>query len=128
MDSLDFLFSLERLGMKFGLDNMRILCETLGNPQQRFQSVIVAGTNGKGSVTAMLATALHAAGHRTARYTSPHLERLEERFVIDEREVQSNQLRRVADDMRSAIERLTGQGRLQGPPTFFECTTAIAFE
>jgi dihydrofolate synthase/folylpolyglutamate synthase len=128
MDSLDFLFSLERLGMKFGLDNMRILCEALGNPQQRFQSVIVAGTNGKGSVTAMLATALHAAGHRTARYTSPHLERLEERFVIDEREVQSNQLRRVADDVRSAIERLTGQGRLQGPPTFFECTTAIAFE
>jgi len=128
MDSLDFLFSLERLGMKFGLENMRTLCGALGNPQQQFQSVIVAGTNGKGSVTAMLATALHAAGHRSARYTSPHLERVEERFVIAEREVETTDLRLVADDVRSAIERLIQDGRLQAPPTFFECATAMAFE
>ena len=128
MDSLDFLFSLERLGMKFGLENIRTLCRALGDPQQSFQSVIVAGTNGKGSVTAMLATALHAAGHRSSRYTSPHLERLEERFVIAEREVDSSELRQAADSVRSAIERLVGDGSLEGLPTFFECATAIAFE
>ena len=128
MNSLDFLFSLERLGMKFGLENIRTLCRALGDPQQRFQSVIVAGTNGKGSATAMLATALQAAGHRSARYTSPHLERVEERFVIAEREVESTELRQAADGVRSAIERLVDDGSLEGLPTFFECATAIAFE
>ena len=86
-DPLDFLFGLERLGMKFGLGNMRALCAALDHPEQRFASVIVGGTNGKGSVTAMTSAALHAAGHRVGRYTSPHLERLEERFVLSEREV-----------------------------------------
>ena len=82
-DPIDWLLSLERLGMKFGLENMTRLVAALGNPEQSFLSVHVAGTNGKGSVTAMLETALHRAGHRSARYTSPHLERLEERFVIE---------------------------------------------
>ena len=82
MDPLDFLFSLERLGMKFGLENMRALCAALDHPERAFASVHVGGTNGKGSVTAMTPTALHAAGYRVGRYTSPHLERLEERFVI----------------------------------------------
>src|SRR5262245_6194063 len=104
--------------MKFGLETIRTLCRALGDPQQRFQSVIVAGTNGKGSVTAMLATALQAAGHRSARYTSPHLERVEERFVIAEREVDSTELRQAADGVRSAIERLVDDGSLEGLPTF----------
>src|SRR5262249_9331581 len=115
MDSLEFLFSLERLGMKFGLENMQVLCEALGHPQQHFNSVIIAGTNGKGSVTAMLATALHAAGHRSARYTSPHLERIEERFVVEDRQVDTAELRRVADDVRATIERLIGEKALAGP-------------
>src|ERR1700754_1186824 len=84
--SLTFLYSLERLGMKFGLENMRTITAALGHPERSFRSVIIAGTNGKGSVSAMTSAALHAAGHRTGRYTSPHLERLEERYVIAERE------------------------------------------
>ena len=71
MDPLAFLFSLERLGMKFGLDNITALCAALDNPERAFQSVIVGGTNGKGSVTAMTSAALHAAGHRV-RATPPH--------------------------------------------------------
>ena len=90
--------------------------------------MIVAGTNGKGSVTAMVATALGAAGHRTARYTSPHLERLEERFVIDGREAGTADLWTAAARVRDAAVRLQGDGVLAGPPTFFECATAIAFE
>jgi dihydrofolate synthase/folylpolyglutamate synthase len=128
MDPLAFLFSLERLGMKFGLENMRALCDGLGNPERAFRSVIVGGTNGKGSVTAMTSAALHAAGHRSARYTSPHLERLEERFVIGEREVGTGELSTAAATVQTVVGRLIAEGVLSGPPTFFECATAIAFE
>ena len=128
MDPLGFLFSLERLGIKFGLENMRVLCAALGHPERAFPSVIVAGTNGKGSVTAMVSTALHAAGHRVGRYTSPHLQRLEERFVIDEQEVGTGELGEAAAAVQETVEQLVLDGRLDAPPTFFECATAIAFE
>ncbi len=114
--------------MKFGLENMKTICAALGYPERRFRSVIIAGTNGKGSVTAMTATALHAAGHRTARYTSPHLEQLEERFVIDEHEVTRADLEDAAQYVRETVERLVERTALETLPTFFECTTAIAFE
>jgi len=127
-DPLDFLFGLERLGMKFGLENMRALCSALDHPEQRFAPIIIGGTNGKGSVTAMTSAALHAGGHRVGRYTSPHLERLEERFVIAEREVATAALRDAAGTVQQTVERLVGGGVLAGPPTFFECATAIAFE
>ena len=127
-DPLDFLFSLERLGMKFGLENMRALCAALDHPEQRFASIIIGGTNGKGSVTAMTSAALHAAGHRVGRYISPHLQRLEERFVIAEQEVATTDLRNAAGTIRDAVDRLIENGTLSAPPTFFECATAIAFE
>lgn len=114
--------------MKFGLENMRKLCEALGHPERRFRSVIVAGTNGKGSVTAMVDAALLAAGHRSARYTSPHLARLEERFVIGGREVSREALGRAVIRVQEAVSGLERDGRLDGSPTFFECTTATAFE
>jgi dihydrofolate synthase/folylpolyglutamate synthase len=125
---IDFLFALERFGMKFGLANMATLCRALGHPEAAFPSIIVAGTNGKGSVTAMVDTALRAAGHRSARYTSPHLQRIEERFVIDGREVSSDALEAVASRVRDVVERLVAAGDLEALPTFFECATAIAFE
>jgi dihydrofolate synthase / folylpolyglutamate synthase len=128
MDPLAFLFSLERLGMKFGLENMTALCAALGNPERAFPSVIVGGTNGKGSVTAIASAALDAAGHRVGRYTSPHLERLEERFVISEREIETSELRAAAAAVQQTVGRLVQDGTLAGPPTFFECATAIAFE
>jgi dihydrofolate synthase/folylpolyglutamate synthase len=128
MDPLDFLFSLERLGMKFGLDNIAALCGALGHPERTFRAIVIAGTNGKGSVTVMVETALRAAGYRTARYTSPHLTRLEERFVIDGLEVATDALRSAVDAVRVAIDSLAARGTLDGPPTFFECATAAAFE
>jgi dihydrofolate synthase/folylpolyglutamate synthase len=128
MDSLEFLFNLERLGMKFGLENMQVLCAALDHPERAFRSVLIAGTNGKGSVTVMTTTALDEAGYRAARYTSPHLERVEERFVIAGREVTTGELRQAAATIQGTVETLLGNGTLQGPPTFFECATAIAFE
>jgi dihydrofolate synthase/folylpolyglutamate synthase len=127
-DPLAFLFSLERLGMKFGLENMQKLCAELGHPERRFRSVVVAGTNGKGSVTAMVETALHLAGYRSARYTSPHLERVEERFLIGQREVDTPTLAGAASRVQQAVERMLHDRILDTPPTFFECATAIAFE
>ena len=104
--------------MKFGLETIRQLCLALGHPQQAFHSVLIAGTNGKGSVTAIVERGLRAAGHRTARYTSPHLVRLEERFVIGGQEVDTGRLRAAARRVRSAVT---------SPPTFFEFATAAAF-
>src|SRR3954469_25704393 len=126
-DPLDFLFSLERLGMKFGLETIAALCAALEHPQRAFQSVVIAGTNGKGSVTVMVETALRAAGHRTARYTSPHLVRIEERFVIDGREVTPAALEGAAVAVQRAAEALVASAELAAMPTFFECTTAAAF-
>jgi len=127
MDPIDFLFSLERLGMKFGLENINALCDALGRPERSFRSVHVAGTNGKGSVTAMLDTALRAAGLRAARYTSPHLVRLEERFVVDGREIDTATLRHALGAVQRGVEALLKSGTLTALPTFFECATAAAF-
>jgi dihydrofolate synthase/folylpolyglutamate synthase len=124
VDAIDYLFSLEALGIKLGLANITALCAALGHPERSFQSLIVAGTNGKGSVTAMAAAALHAAGHRTGRYTSPHLSRLEERFVIGATPIDTRSLREAAGAVRSAATRLGSDVS----PTFFEATTAVAFE
>ena len=114
--------------MKFGLENISRLCAALDHPERAFASIIVAGTNGKGSVTAMVHRGLRAAGHRAARYTSPHLERLEERFVVDDNEVDTDALRGALGRVREAIERLQQSGALEAPPTFFECATAAAFD
>ena len=127
-DSFDFLYGLERLGMKFGLANIAALSDELGHPERTFKSLVVAGTNGKGSVTVMAETALRAAGLRTARYTSPHLVRLEERFVIDGREVDTADLRDALGSVQTAVDSLIQRGVLEALPTFFEVATAAAFE
>jgi dihydrofolate synthase/folylpolyglutamate synthase len=125
---IDYLFGLELFGMKLGLENMQHLVEALGHPERRYTTVHVAGTNGKGSVTAMVDAALNAAGHRCARYTSPHLIELNERFVIAGAPVDTGLLEAVARDVRDTIATLLAQSVLRAPPTFFEATTAVAFE
>jgi dihydrofolate synthase/folylpolyglutamate synthase len=100
----------------------------LDHPERAFQSVHVAGTNGKGSVTAMVDAALRAAGHRTARYTSPHLIDVSERFVIDGRAVDRAAVIAAVADVRDVVESLRAERALDVQPTFFEVTTAVAFE
>jgi dihydrofolate synthase / folylpolyglutamate synthase len=128
VEPLAWLFSLERLGMKFGLENMSALMVALGEPHRRFPVVLVAGTNGKGSVTAMVDTALRAGGFKSARYTSPHLVRLEERFVINGDEVATPALEAAVTRVRHAVDALIARGELSRPATFFECATAAAFD
>jgi dihydrofolate synthase/folylpolyglutamate synthase len=116
------LFSLEQIGIKLGLDQIRALVAALDRPDRSFTSIIVAGTNGKGSVTAMIERGLRAAGIRTGRFTSPHLVRLEERFAIDGVPIADTQLDALAGRVLAAA------GALPAPPSFFEATTAIALE
>jgi dihydrofolate synthase / folylpolyglutamate synthase len=128
MHSLQYLLTLETFGIKFGLENIRKLSAALGDPQTTYASVLIAGTNGKGSVTAMVDCGLRAAGLKVGRYTSPHLIRLEERFAIDGQPVDTATLSGVIEQTRELVEALLANGALNAPPTFFEVTTAIAFE
>jgi dihydrofolate synthase / folylpolyglutamate synthase len=128
MHPLEYLFGLEFHGHKLGLDNIRVITDALGRPQDAYPSVVVAGTNGKGSVCAMVSAALAAAGYRTGCYTSPHLVRVEERFAIDGLPVPEAELEDVVEHLRVLTGRLLGEGRLQATPTFFEVATAAAFE
>jgi len=128
VNPLEYLFGLEQIGIKFGLENISTLVARLGHPERTFTSVHIAGTNGKGSVTAMVDAALRAAGHRSARYTSPHLVDLAERFVIDGRPVAEDALVAEVAHVRETIDRLRAEGALAVQPTFFEVTTAVAFE
>ena len=127
-DPLTWLFALEQFGIKFGLENISAIVERLGHPERAFRSIHIAGTNGKGSVTAMVDAALRAAGHRSARYTSPHLIDLSERFVVDGRPADTDALAAAINDVRATIDDLRASGRLDVQPTFFEVTTAVAFE
>ena len=112
---------------KFDLQNITVLCEHLGQPQRQFQSVHVAGTNGKGSTSAMLDSILRAAGVRTGLYTSPHLERINERIRLDGKEISDEDFAAAFTRVRTAIEELLASAKLAAHPTFFECVTAIAF-
>ena len=124
----DRLFALEQFGIKLGLDNITRLLDALGHPERAWPSVHVAGTNGKGSVTAMVERGLRAAGHRTGRYTSPHLSHIEERIAIDGTAVTADVFDAMADDALRVVDRLRHDGVLEASPTFFEVTTAMAFE
>jgi dihydrofolate synthase / folylpolyglutamate synthase len=122
------LFALEQFGIKLGLANITRLCEALGHPERSFSSLHIAGTNGKGSVTAMTHGALVAAGIRAGRYTSPHLARLNERFVVGDAPVSDADLEAAATTVLDLADDLVRTGALAAPPTFFEATTATAFE
>jgi dihydrofolate synthase/folylpolyglutamate synthase len=122
------LFALEQFGIKLGLDNIRAILAALGNPERAYRSIHVGGTNGKGSVVAMAERALRAAGLKTGRYTSPHLDRVEERVAIDGEPVDRATFEAVTAYVLDAVDHATATRSLQVPPTFFEVSTAIAFE
>src|SRR5271155_78715 len=115
------------LVQKFGLENIRTLSAELGNPHLAVPCVHVAGTNGKGSTAAMIESILRAAGLRTGLYTSPHLERINERIRIDGEEISDAAFAAAWTRVQAAIESLLASGKLASHPTFFECVTAIAF-
>jgi dihydrofolate synthase / folylpolyglutamate synthase len=128
MNDRDWLARLEFFGIKLGLDAIAAILDELGRPHQAYPVIQIAGTNGKGSVAAMVSHALTIAGHRTGRYTSPHLVALEERFAVDGRAIAADALDTALRRVRIAVERLREHGTLEAEPTYFEVTTAAAFE
>jgi dihydrofolate synthase/folylpolyglutamate synthase len=112
---------------KFGLENITILTAELGNPHCAVPCVHIAGTNGKGSTAAMLESILRAAGLRTGLYTSPHLERINERIRINGEDISDESFAAAWTRVRASIESLVAAGKLVAHPTYFECLTAMAF-
>lgn len=117
--ALERLFSLQTFGIKLGLGPITALLDAFGNPHRNFTAVHVAGTNGKGSVSSMIASALQAAGLRVGLYTSPHLRHFSERIRVDGQAMDTDRLAVYAAEMLPVIEKLEG--------TFFEGTTAMGF-
>ena len=128
-EATKYLYGLgnETLVMKLGLESVRALARALDDPQRRFPAVHIAGTNGKGSTAAMIASVLRAAGLSAGLYTSPHLVTITERIRIGGDEIAPDEFARLATDVRAAGEGLVAENALPAPPTFFEQATMIAY-
>lgn len=122
----DYLYSLKAGGMKFGIDRMQRLAAALGHPERRQPVIHVAGTNGKGSVSAMIESILRNAGHRTGLYTSPHLVKLGERVQVDRRQLTEEQIVAYARELCPVAAR-AAKDAADEHATFFEFMTAMAF-
>ncbi len=114
--------------IKFDLDHMRRLLAVLGNPERRFPSVLIAGTNGKGSTSATLFSILRAGGYRTGLFTSPHLVSIKERIRIDGETISDPEFAEIHHRVEVAARQLEATGGLPRHPSFFEMVTAMAFE
>ena len=112
---------------KFDLAHMRVLLKAMKHPERVFPSVLIAGTNGKGSTAATLASILRASGLKTGLYTSPHLVRINERIRVNGKEISDRDFARLHGDVDRVAERLIAQEQLPWHPSFFEMMTAIAF-
>jgi dihydrofolate synthase/folylpolyglutamate synthase len=113
---------------KFDLAHMRVLLEALSHPERLFPSVLIAGTNGKGSTAATLASILVASGLKTGLYTSPHLIRINERIRVNGKEIGDDDFARLHSRVDTTAKQLVERGELPWHPSFFEMMTAIAFE
>ncbi len=112
---------------KFSLDEVGTLLATLGNPQNRFRSLLIAGTNGKGSTASTLASILNASGLRSGLYTSPHLVRPNERIRVRGVDIPDDDFARHFFRVIETGNQLVADGRLHQQPSFFETLTAMAF-
>lgn len=118
--AIEYLYGLQKHGIKLGLETMRTLLGRLGNPERRFRSLHIGGTNGKGSTAAMTAAMLQAAGYRVGLYTSPHLVDFRERIRVNQAMIGEVQMAELTARLQASVPPdLT--------PTFFELTTALAF-
>lgn len=121
-NTIEYLYGLQKHGMKFGLDNIRRLMSVLGEPHKSFSSIHVAGTNGKGSTSAMIESLLRTKGARTGLFTSPHLVSFTERIRVNGQEISEDAVIELAGEIRKVVS-----GIKDFSPTFFEVVTAIAF-
>jgi dihydrofolate synthase/folylpolyglutamate synthase len=121
-ESLDYLYSLQKFGMIFGLEKVEGILKAIGNPHEALSTIHVGGTNGKGSTAAMMASILEKEGYRVGLYTSPHLVRFTERIQVNGEEIAEEEVASLTDWMRERIE----AAGVSPPFTFFDFTTAMA--
>ena len=124
--TIDFLFSQlpiyqrqGKIAYRADLGNIVALCKAMGNPQNKFKSIHIAGTNGKGSTSHMLASVLQSTGLKVGLYTSPHLKDFRERIRINGKMITKKSIVAFVEDHKALIEKLD--------PSFFEMTVALAF-
>ena len=120
-ETLQYIENAGLLGSKPGLERIRELCRLLGDPQEKIKYIHVAGTNGKGSVCAMLSGILTASGYKTGLFTSPHLVRFEERIRINSEDIPKSRLTDIMSKVKSCTDKMSDK------PTEFEIATAAAF-
>ncbi len=122
----EYLFSLKAKGVKFGIDRMRLLVAGIGHPERATPVIHIAGTNGKGSVAAMLESIFSTAGWKTGLYTSPHLVKLGERVQVAREILSEAEIVAFTEELLPVAEKI-GQGDADDHPSFFEFMTAMAF-
>ena len=125
-ETIDFIESNGKFGIRLGLESIGLLLSELGNPQDKLKCIHVAGTNGKGSVSTMLSTILKTAGYTTGLYTSPALETFNERVQLNNVPIPDDDLMQVTKKVQAACDTLVAKG--EPHPTGFEIETALAFE
>ncbi len=127
-DTINYLYNLQKYGIKFGLANTIRLMSMMDNPHLKFRSVHIAGTNGKGSTAAMIASVLQEAGYKVGLYTSPHLINFTERIRVSGREISEEKVIELTDELRSRLAAVEASDCKEEKftPTFFEFTTTIA--
>ena len=123
-DAINYLYGLQKYGIKLGLEKTGEILAQLGDPQRRFPSVHIAGTNGKGSVSAMISSMLAAGGYEIGLFTSPHLVSFTERIRINNRQISEAEVIRLTEEIR---DKISNPAAREFDPTFFEFVTAMAF-
>ena len=123
-ETITWLYSFEKFGIKLGLDRIKFLCEKLKDPQNSYKIIHVGGTNGKGSVCKFLQSILTTSGYKTGVYTSPHIQRFSERIIIDNKEISNSDVVLHVKKIKPIVDQMIKKG---DTPTFFEIVTAIAF-
>ena len=126
-DALENLYNLRRAGIRLRLSHTRALLKKLGDPHTKFRSVLVGGTNGKGSVCAFISSVLMEAGFKTGLYTSPHLIDFTERFIVDGEQIGKSKLASLFEQLVPVVDEM-GLDSSLGEPSFFEVVTAMAFK
>ena len=121
-EAISWLNSFQKFGIKLGLERIKYICKKLGNPQDKYQIIHVGGSNGKGSVCQFLSSILCLNGYRVGVYTSPHLQRFSERFVVNGQEISEKEIASLVEKIKPIVK------EMKDNPTFFEVTTAMAFQ
>ena len=112
-ETLDYLFGLQRFGIKLGLENITTLLEILGNPHRAFPSIHIAGSNGKGSTASFLESVLRRSGLRTGLYTSPHLVDFSERIQINGQPIPTRRIGALTEEIRAHVGEMERRGCFQ---------------